>query len=251
MDTGDAGLHGGPGFVGWRHGFSLLTVEEAMSLPKSSSRPNHLSLVVGSGYSKKTDAELVLLCQKHDNAAFEELVRRHQRTVYSLLYKLAPEWTDSADLAQEAFIRIWRGIGKLQNPRSFRSWLTQIVTNIFYDELRKRPRQLPTLSLDQSFESDEEQDMGTRDVKDTTAGPDELCQRKELNLIVQKAMTSLPEQFRTVIVLRELEGLSYEEIAVLTNTDLGTVKSRISRGRTKIQGMLAPYLQSDDIAISA
>lgn len=223
-----------------------------MSLTVSKSKPNHLSLIVGSGYSQKTDAELVLLCQKRDEAAFEELVKRHQRTVYSLLYKLAPEWTDTADLAQEAFIRIWRGIDRLQNARSFRSWLTQIVTNLFYDELRKRPRQLPTLSLDQSFENEDEQETATRDVKDTTAGPDELYQRKELNLIVQKAMAALPEQFRTVIVLRELEGLSYEEIAALTKTDLGTVKSRISRARTKVQTMLTPYLHADDdIAISA
>jgi RNA polymerase sigma-70 factor (ECF subfamily) len=222
-----------------------------MSLKLNPSRPNHLSLIVGSGYSKKTDAELVLLCQKRDEAAFEELIKRHQRTVYSLLYKLAPEWSDTADLAQEAFIRIWRGIDRLQNAGSFRSWLTQIVTNLFYDELRKRPRQLPTLSLDQSFENEEDQEMGTRDVKDTTAGPDELYQRKELNMIVQKAMASLPEQFRTVIVLRELEGLSYEEIAALTNADLGTVKSRISRARSKIQSILTPYLSADDIAISA
>lgn len=226
-------------------------MEASMSLNTKPKRPNHLSLVVGSGYSSKTDAELVLLCQKHDEGAFEELIKRHQRTVYSLLYKLAPEWADTADLAQEAFIRIWRGIDKLQNARSFRSWLTQIVTNLFYDELRKRPRQLPTLSLDQSFDNEDDQETGTRDVKDTTAGPDELYQRKELNVIVQKAMSSLPEQFRTVIVLRELEGLSYEEIAVLTKTDLGTVKSRISRARTKIQSMLVPYLHADDVAISA
>jgi len=221
-----------------------------MSLKVKPLRPN-LSLVVGAGYGKKSDEELVVLCQNGDELAFEALVNRHQRTVYSLLYKLAPEWTDTADLAQEAFIRIWRGMDKLHNPRSFRCWLTQIVTNLFYDELRKRPRQLATLSLDQSFEGDEEQEVATRDVKDTAAGPDELYQRKELNKVVQRAMTALPEQFRTVIALRELEGLSYEEIADLTHTDLGTVKSRISRARAKIQAMLAPYLREGDLAISA
>jgi RNA polymerase sigma-70 factor (ECF subfamily) len=207
-------------------------------------QPNRpaLSVIHGRGYSSKTDAELVVLCQNNDESAFEELIKRHQRTVFSQLFRLAPEWSDSADLAQEAFIRIWRGIGKLQNPKAFRSWLTQIVTNLFYDELRKRPRQLSTVSLDQSFDSEDDQDAYTRDVKDDSAGPDELCQRQELNLVVQNAMSSLPEQFRTVIVLREMEGLSYEEIAAITKADLGTVKSRISRARTKIQHLLVPYL---------
>jgi RNA polymerase sigma-70 factor (ECF subfamily) len=220
-----------------------------MSLKLKSTRPN-LALVVGKAYSGKSDAELVILCKKRDEAAFEELMKRHQRTVFSQLYKLAPGWNDAADLAQEAFIRIWRGIDKLQNPHSFRSWLTQIVTNLFYDELRKRPRQLPTLSLDQSLENDDEQEV-TRDVKDQAAGPDELCQRKELNQVVQKSISSLPQQFKTAIILRELEGLSYEEIAQITHTDLGTVKSRISRARAKIQNILVPYLHDDDIAISA
>ncbi len=222
-----------------------------MSLKLQTTRPN-LSVIVGKGYSQKTDAELVVLCQGQpkDQAAFEELVKRHQRTVFSLLYKLAPEWADTADLAQEAFIRIWRGIDRLQNPKAFRSWLTQIVTNLFYDELRKRPRQLNTLSLDQSYESDDEQEGFTRDVRDPAAGPEEMCQRQELNQVVQKAMTSLPEQFRTVIVLRELEGLSYEEIAAITKSDLGTVKSRISRARTKIQHLLVPYLNSDQIKLA-
>src|ERR1700737_168272 len=103
------------------------------------SRPM-LSVIQGKGYGQKEDAELVLLCQRNkDQAAFEVLVRRYQRTVYALLYKMAPDWQDIADLAQEAFIRIWRGIDKLQNPRAFKPWLSQIVTNLFYDELCKRP----------------------------------------------------------------------------------------------------------------
>jgi len=163
---------------------------------------------------------------------------------------LAPDWEDTTDLAQEVFIRVWRSINNLRNPASFRSWLTQIVTNLFYDELRKRPRQLNTLSLDQSFESDDEQDNATRDVRDNAAGPDEICQRKELNKVVREAMASLPDQFRNVIVLRELEGLSYEEIAELTNADLGTVKSRISRARTKIQNILTPYLNADEVKLA-
>ncbi|MBY0356529.1 MAG: sigma-70 family RNA polymerase sigma factor [Candidatus Obscuribacterales bacterium] len=193
-------------------------------------------------YSQKSDRDLVLACQKRDPAAFEELVKRHQRTVYALLYQLAPDWTDTSDLAQEVFIRIWRSINNLRNPSSFRSWLTQIVTNLFYDELRKRPRRLPTVSMEET-DNGEDGDSTTKDLPDSTALPDEIILSNELSEVIRHAMEKLPEQFRTAIVLRELEGLSYEEIAILTKTEMGTVKSRIARARTKLQELLQPYVE--------
>jgi RNA polymerase sigma-70 factor (ECF subfamily) len=215
-----------------------------MELRKVTESRPQLSVIQGGSYGGKTDAELIVLCQKKDSRAFEELIRRHQRTVYALLYRLAPDWNDTSDLAQEVFIRMWRSIGNLRNPSAFRSWLSQIVTNLFYDELRKRPRQLPTISMDEPIDSEEGSDATTRDIKDKAAGPDELCQRKEMTEVVRQAMTRLPEQFRTAIILREFEGLSYEEIALITNTEIGTVKSRIARARAKIQEMVSPYLKA-------
>jgi RNA polymerase sigma-70 factor (ECF subfamily) len=215
-----------------------------MNLRKVPETRPQLSVIQGGSYTGKTDAELIVLCQKKDSRAFEELIKRHQRTVYALLYRLAPDWNDTSDLAQEVFIRMWRSIGNLRNPSAFRSWLSQIVTNLFYDELRKRPRQLPTVSMDEPLDSEEGGDSTTRDIKDKSAGPDELCQRKEMTEVVRQAMTRLPEQFRTAIILREFEGLSYEEIALITNTEIGTVKSRIARARAKIQEMVSPYLKA-------
>lgn len=207
-------------------------------------RKTFLKVIPGRGYGQKTDAELVVLCQEQDAAAFEELVRRHERSVYALLYKLAPDWSDTADLAQEAFVRMWRGICNLQNPHAFRAWLNQIVTHLFYDELRKRPRQLPTVSMDYSYEHDDEEEP-TRDIPDSSACPAEIAERKELSELIRGAMDTLPEHFRTAIVLRELQGLSYEEIAQITDTDLGTVKSRIFRARSKVQQLLQPYLDHE------
>jgi RNA polymerase sigma-70 factor, ECF subfamily len=198
-------------------------------------------------YSQKSDRDLVLACQRREPAAFEELVKRHQRTVYSLLYQLAPDWSDTSDLAQEVFIRIWRSINNLRNPSSFRSWLTQIVTNLFYDELRKRPRRLPTVSMDESMD-DESGEGLTRDIADTSAQPDDIVLNREISEVIRLAMQRLPEQFRTAIVLREVEGLSYEEIAILTKTEMGTVKSRIARARSKLQELLKPYLESTSSA---
>ena len=194
-------------------------------------------------YSQKSDRDLVLACQRREPQAFEELVKRHQRTVFALIYQLAPDWEDTTDLAQEVFIRVWRSINNLRNPASFRSWLTQIVTNLFYDELRKRPRKLPTISMDDSA-SDEEGENPTRDIPDSSAMPEEKVLNKEVSEVIRQAMLKLPEQFRTAIVLREVEGLSYEEIAVITQTEMGTVKSRIARARTKLQELLKPYIEN-------
>ena len=201
---------------------------------------------MATAYSQKSDRDLVLACQKRDPAAFEELVKRHQRTVYALLYQLAPDWVDTSDLAQEVFIRVWRSINNLRNPSSFRGWLTQIVTNLFYDELRKRPRRVPTVSMDEGIDSgdgDEGAGSATRDIPDAKILPDEKILNQELSEVIREAMAKLPEQFRTAIVLREVEGLSYEEIAILTKTEMGTVKSRIARARSKLQELLQPYLQ--------
>ena len=199
-------------------------------------------------YSQKSDRDLVLACQRREPQAFEELVKRHQRTVYALIYQLAPDWEDTTDLAQEVFIRVWRSINNLRNPASFRSWLTQIVTNLFYDELRKRPRKLPTVSMDDSA-SDEDGENPTRDIPDSSAMPEEKVLNKEVSQVIRQAMLKLPEQFRTAIVLREVEGLSYEEIAVITQTEMGTVKSRIARARTKLQELLKPYIDNSQTTV--
>ncbi len=195
-----------------------------------------------SSQNQRSDRDLVLACQRREPAAFEELVKRHQRTVFTLIYQLAPDWNDTSDLAQEVFIRVWRSINNLRNPSSFRAWLTQIVTNLFYDELRKRPRRLSTLSMDESWGSEDE-DGPSRDIPDSSLKPDEKVLNSEINGVIRNAMLKLPEQFRTAIVLREVEGLSYEEIAILTKTEMGTVKSRIARARSKLQELLKPYLE--------
>jgi RNA polymerase sigma-70 factor, ECF subfamily len=209
-------------------------------------------LKMATAYSQKSDRDLVLACQKREPAAFEELVKRHQRTVYALLYQLAPDWHDTSDLAQEVFIRIWRNINNLRNPSSFRSWLTQIVTNLFYDELRKRPRRIPTISMDEPLSEggEETAEQATRDIADNSSPPDERILSNELSDAIREAMTKLPEQFRTAIVLREIEGLSYEEIAILTKTEMGTVKSRIARARTKLQELLQPYLSGSSTEVT-
>ena len=157
-----------------------------------------------------------------------------------MLYQLAPDWTDLADLAQEVFIRVYRHIGNLRNPKTFRAWLNQITVNLFYDELRKKPKKLNTISLDKTYDEDDEQ---VRECPDLSQCPDELVLNKELAVFIRKAMGELPEQFRVVIILRELQGLSYEEISETLGCELGTVKSRIARARARLQLMLKNYVE--------
>ncbi|HEY9754804.1 MAG TPA: sigma-70 family RNA polymerase sigma factor [Oculatellaceae cyanobacterium] len=202
-----------------------------------------LSVVRKEQYNAMSETELVRACQNRNQDAFEALVHRYQRTVYGHLYKLAPDWNDTADLTQEVLIRIWRSLPALRDPRAFRRWLNQLVTNLFYDELRKRPKGA-TISIDESLKSDESEENITRDIPDESAMPDEVMQRHELSAAINDAIDKLPCQFRQVIVLRELEGLSYDEIAEITSSEIGTVKSRIARARAKVQNLLEAYVKA-------
>lgn len=193
-------------------------------------------------YLEASDIEIVQYCQIGNKDAFQELVKRYQKSVFALLYQLAPEWRDLNDLSQEIFIRVFRGIHNLRNPKIFKSWLNQIILNLFYDELRKRPRRLKTISIDQSMEDENSESEFIREVKDTGLKPDEIISNNETREAIKKAMAQLPEQFRTAIVLRELQGLQYEEIAEMLGCALGTVKSRIWRARERLQEILEPVL---------
>ncbi len=188
--------------------------------------------------------DLVERCQRGatpDQAAFAELVRRHQSYVDRLLFHLAPEWSDRADLAQEVWLRVYRSLKKLQETPKFRGWLSRIATNLFYDELRKRKRQRPALSLDAPILTSEgsvEWDLPSQE-----QGPQERLATQEFHERLNRAIAELPEVFRTTIILRELEGLTYEEIAESLQVSVGTVKSRIARARQRLQEELGSYLQ--------
>ncbi len=185
-----------------------------------------------------TTEELVQLAQQDSLPALEALVQRHQKSVYLTLMQLAPERQDQLDLTQEVLLRMCRSIKSLRNPARFKVWLNRIITNLFYDELRKRS--LPVTSIDEPVFEDNDTAF---DIPDVSLLPDHVAMNEELDQQIRKAIAELPEQFRTIIVLRELQGLSYEDIANLTHTQIGTVKSRLARARLRLQQALMPYLQ--------
>ena len=212
----------------------------SLSASWSKAKMNNQSLV---SPEKLSNYELIALCQadaQPDKAAFAELLRRYQSHLNRLFYHLAPDWQERADLAQEVWIRVYRNIHRLQDPAKFRGWLSRIATNLFYDELRKRKRVSPPLSLDapRHFEDGEI----SWELPDNAPSPNDDLATQEFYEHLQRAISQLPETFRTTIVLREIEGLAYEEIAEMTGVSLGTVKSRIARARLKLQSVLQKYL---------
>lgn len=190
-------------------------------------------------YKKMPLEELVVLSQQNDFKALEELIRREQKNVYASFSYLTQEKESVSDLTQEALLRVAKNIQNLKNPKLFKSWLNQIITNLFYDELRKTQRKPDTVSLDDEVENIPSIKFQLPDKK---CKPHEKCVTSELEQIIKKAILNLPNQFKIVIILRELQGLTYEEIAQITHSNVGTVKSRIARARSKLQEDLKAYI---------
>lgn len=190
-------------------------------------------------YKKMPLEELVVLSQQNDFKALEELIKREQKNVFAAFSYLSKSRENVSDLTQEALLRVAKNIHSLKNPKLFKNWLNQIITNLFYDELRKSQRKAETISLDD--ETDDFPQIKFQ-LLDKKCKPHEKCISSELEQIIKNAILELPEQFRIAIILRELQGLSYEEIAKATHSSIGTVKSRIARARGKLQEDLKAYI---------
>ena len=191
-------------------------------------------------YKSKSLEELIHLAQQDDLDAVEEIVKRNQENIYAFYY-LSNNCEDILDLTQEALLKMARNIKKLKDATKFKAWLNQIVTRLFYDYIRSKNRKLKTVPIDKK--DDEEQDrFNVADVPCKECTPEQSSLNSELNCIIERSIHKLPDSFRLAIVLREFQGLSYEEIAEITNTNVGTVKSRIARARNKLQEELKAYI---------
>ena len=194
-------------------------------------------------YKNSDTSDLVINAQRGDNIAMEELIRRHENYIYMRLYQLDPQNENIKDLMQDVMLRVARSLKNLKNPQRFQSWLSQIITNIFFDELRKKRRKLNTVSLDSFFSEEEESSKTEKELECPKDSPDKCSENSEMKRIIRRAISELEEPYRAAIVLRELQGFSYDEIASATGASVGTVKSRIARARQKLQTKLKDYLQ--------
>jgi RNA polymerase sigma-70 factor (ECF subfamily) len=167
-----------------------------------------------------------------DIDAFEELVCRYERKIYTLTYRLMGNREDADDFAQEAFLKAFQAIKSFRGESSFLTWLCRIASNVCRDELRKRYR-VKTESLDEKIVLDDGEI--TKQFVSPEAGPAEEYERKELQEMMQEYINKLSPDFRMALVLRDINGYSYEEIAEQLECSLGTVKSRISRARNYLK----------------
>ena len=180
------------------------------------------------------ESALIQSARKGNLDAFNTLVLTYQHQVYNLAYRIMGEEAAASDAAQEAFISAYKNLKSFRGG-SFKSWLLRIVTNACYDDLRRRKRR-PATSLDEL--TDGEDGEAEFDVPAPEDGPEVIAQRHELAGLIQRGITTLPDDQRIVLVLSDVQGMSYEEIATMTNSNLGTVKSRLSRARAKLREYL-------------
>ncbi|OPX92642.1 MAG: ECF RNA polymerase sigma factor SigW [Pelotomaculum sp. PtaB.Bin104] len=172
---------------------------------------------------------LVTRAKKNDISAFEELLRIHQNRIYSICLRFSGNRDDAQDLAQDAFIRAYRAIGSFRNEADFGTWLHRIAVNVCLNSRRKNGGVQP-VSLDETYQSESGGEV-RHEVASEEGDPLQALEEKEFNSLVRKALNGLSDEHRTVLVLREIEGYSYEEVSRMLGCSLGTVKSRLSRAR--------------------
>jgi RNA polymerase sigma-70 factor (ECF subfamily) len=185
--------------------------------------------------TEQSDLSLVQLAQRGDAGAFDALVRRYQHKVVKLVLRYVRDPAEAEDIAQEAFIKAYRALPRFRGDSAFYTWLYRIAINTAKNVLASRGRSPVQYDVDRSNDDDSYDVVAN--MKDT-ATPEALALTEEIRSIVTAAIDALPEDLRTAIQLRELEGLSYEEIAAAMECPVGTVRSRIFRAREAIDARL-------------
>ena len=184
--------------------------------------------------TREQEAAIIKQVLEGDVNAFEGLVKEYEKNVYNLARRMTGDPEDAADMAQDAFIKAYSSLSSFRGDSKFSVWLFRIVSNLCLDFLRSRKRR-PTVSL--SAESDEGEDMEF-DIADESQSPETLLEQKLTREAVRRGLDSLPPEQRQILLLREIQGLSYEEIAQVLELETGTVKSRIFRARKRLSVFL-------------
>ncbi len=179
------------------------------------------------------EPQLIAHAQKGDLDAFNDLVYYYQDMAYNVAYRVLGNENAASDATQDAFIKAYKALHQYRGG-SFKAWLLRIVTNCCYDLLRTHQRR-PSTPIDDLVEDDEHSDI-LENTDDES--PEDWVDRKELGRLIQRGIAELPPDQRTVLILSDIEGMPYEEIAAVTSVALGTVKSRLSRARAKLREFL-------------
>ncbi|GAC1477298.1 MAG: sigma-70 family RNA polymerase sigma factor [Gemmatimonadaceae bacterium] len=187
------------------------------------------------------DSALVSAFLAGEERAFQEIVERYQTRLLNFVYRTIGDRERGEDLVQEVFIRVYRHLGRFDRSKKFSTWIYTIASNLAKNELRNRSRN--PLVLFQSIQKNWQEEDRPVEFEDPSSRPDDLYRKRHLRSLVEEATAQLPEHHREVFVLREIEGKSYEEIAEITDCNLGTVKSRLNRARTSFASIISPWLE--------
>jgi len=194
-------------------------------------------------YRSLTDEELILRFQNEEVEAFNEIVFRYKNKVVNFLYRYTGDRDEAEDLAQDTFIKVFRSKHLYKEIAKFSTWFYTIAVNTAKTNAKKKSR-MSTISVS-DFDPENDKDF---DLKDTSISPEDSANASIENYYIQQAINSLDEEFRKIIILRDIEDLEYDEIAKITGLPMGTVKSRINRGREKLKKLLSdiyPYKETN------
>lgn len=182
------------------------------------------------------EQEIIDRIKKGDKNSFEQLIDMYQKKVYNIAYGILGCKEDAGDATQEAFLKVYRAIDGFNAQANFYTWLYRIASNVCMDMLRKRKRErFVFFGLSYKNENGDEQDM---QIEDTALKPDEQLIKEEQKQVILKAIASLKDDYRIIVVLRDINGLSYDEIAEVLKLSPGTVKSRLNRARSALKDRL-------------
>lgn len=188
------------------------------------------------------DAVLVLRCQEDDCGAFDEIVARYKDGIYNYIWRMISNRDDVEDLAQEVFVRAFASIKSFRREANLRTWLYRIATNLCVDKYRRAGLEKKLfVPIECEGDGDESE---TAELPDSTYEPQRVVEQIELQMEIQRALSMLPDKLRASLLLYDLEGMSYNEIAEATGVPVGTVKSRLSNARMQLRQMLKPYIES-------
>lgn len=192
--------------------------------------------------ANRSETDLIRASRAGDADAFDRLVEAHYRSVYNTAYRMLQTPSAAADATQATFVRVWEALSSFRGDASFSTWVYRITMNVCLDELRRRKNE--PLSLTE--EDDDGEPAGERDMPDLSDEPATTAEQRELQELVHEAIARLSEDFRAVIVLYDIRGLSYQEISDALGIPLGTVKSRLNRARQALREEMEPWAELFD-----
>jgi len=203
--------------------------------------PAHVQFNPSVSYTELSDESLIEMCRADVKPAFDELIRRYERPIYHLAYRLAGNYDDAHDIAAETFLRIYRSIGTFQCAITLPAWINRIVANVFFDTRRHAHRH-PAVSLDALVEK--AGDALLKGADNTQVSPHMRAEESERRKILDDAISHLPDYQRMMVTMFHNDGRTYEEIADMMSVPVGTVKSRLNRARLALREMLQPQMSA-------